>query len=146
MNCKSEFKIHLRCQKLAPVSKTKLITLFSLSCKEVGATPTKKKSWTKKLADSKDLPKVEKITDKMSKRWGTGKVVIPAPMEVDEMLRKVPEGKLATINEIREALAKKHGATIGCPIQLVFLLGLRLMLLKNKDKRVKKILPLTGAP
>jgi alkylated DNA nucleotide flippase Atl1 len=78
--------------------------------------PTKKKSWTEKLADSKDLPKVEKITDKMSKRWGTGTVVIPAPMEVDELMRKVPRGKLATINEIREALAKKHRATIGCPM------------------------------
>jgi alkylated DNA nucleotide flippase Atl1 len=78
--------------------------------------PTKKKSWTEKLADSRDLPKVEKITDKMSKRWGTGTVVIPAPMEVDEIMRKVPEGKLATINEIRAALAKKHEATIGCPI------------------------------
>jgi len=78
--------------------------------------PTKKKSWTEKLADSKDLPKVEKITDKMSKRWGIGTVVIPAPMEVDEMMRKVPEGKLATINEIRESLAKKHRATIGCPM------------------------------
>ena len=78
--------------------------------------PTKKKSWTEKLADSKDLPKVEKITDKMSKRWGTGTVVIPAPMEVNEMMRKVPEGKLVTINEIRAALAKKHKATIGCPI------------------------------
>ena len=78
--------------------------------------PTKKKSWTEKLADSKDLPKVEKITGKMSKRWGTGTVVIPAPVEVDEMMREVPEGKLTTINEIRAALAKKHKATIGCPI------------------------------
>jgi alkylated DNA nucleotide flippase Atl1 len=78
--------------------------------------PTKKKSWTEKLTDSRDLPKVEKITDKMSKRWGTGTVVIPAPMEVDEMMRRVPEGKLTTINEIRAALAKKHKATIGCPI------------------------------
>ncbi|MFB0567356.1 MAG: hypothetical protein ACETVM_02065 [Candidatus Bathyarchaeia archaeon] len=77
---------------------------------------TKKKSWTEKLADSKDLPKVEKITDKMSKRWGTGTVVIPAPLEVDAMMRKVPEGKLVTINEIRAALAKKHTATIGCPL------------------------------
>ena len=77
--------------------------------------PTRKKSWTEKLADSKDLPKVEKITEKMSKRWGTGTVVIPAPMEVDEMMRRVSQGKLATINEIRSALAKKHRATIGCP-------------------------------
>ncbi|GAI23029.1 unnamed protein product, partial [marine sediment metagenome] len=67
-------------------------------------------------ADSKGLPKVEKITDKMSKRWGTGTVVIPAPKEVDEIMRKVPQGRVITINEIRAKLAQKHGATIGCPI------------------------------
>lgn len=76
----------------------------------------KKKSWCEKLEDSKDLPRVEKITDKMSKAWGTGTVVIPAPKEVDETMRRVPEGKVTTINEIRAALAKKHNASIGCPI------------------------------
>jgi alkylated DNA nucleotide flippase Atl1 len=76
----------------------------------------KKKTWSEKLQDSKGLPKVEKITGKMSKRWGTGTVVIPAPMEVNEIMRKVPEGKLTTINDIRAVLAKKHKATIGCPI------------------------------
>jgi len=76
----------------------------------------KRKSWSEKLEDSKGLPKVERITAKMSRRWGTGTVVIPAPMEVDEMMRSVPEGKLITINEIRAALARKHKATIGCPI------------------------------
>jgi len=75
-----------------------------------------RKSWSEKLRDSKDLPSVERITEKMSKRWGTGTVVIPAPMEVDGMMRRVPEGKLITINEIRSALAKKHKATIGCPM------------------------------
>lgn len=75
-----------------------------------------KKSWCEKLADNKDLPKVEKITGKMSRRWGTGTVVIPAPMEVDEIMTSVPEGKVITINEIRSALARKHKATIGCPI------------------------------
>jgi alkylated DNA nucleotide flippase Atl1 len=82
----------------------------------LGKFVPKRKSWSEKLKDSKGLPKVEKITVKMSKRWGTGTVVIPAPMEVDEMMRRVPEGKLVTINEIRAALAKKHEATIGCPI------------------------------
>jgi len=76
----------------------------------------KRKSWSEKLRDSKGLPKVQKITGKMSRRWGTGTVVIPAPMEVDEIMRRVPEGKLITINEIRAALAKRHKATIGCPI------------------------------
>ncbi len=78
--------------------------------------PKKKPTWIEKLNDSKDLPKVEKITDKTSKRWGTGTVVIPAPIEVDEIMRKVPAGNLITINEIRSALARKHKATIGCPM------------------------------
>ena len=76
----------------------------------------KKKTWSEKLNDSKGLPKVEKITDAMSKRWGTGTVAIPAPKEVDEIMKKIPKGKLVTINEIRAALAKKHKATIGCPM------------------------------
>ncbi len=78
--------------------------------------PRKKKSWTEKLQDSKDLPKVEKITADKSQRWGTGTYVVPAPLEVDEIMRKVRKGKLITINEIREILAKRHSATIGCPI------------------------------
>lgn len=77
---------------------------------------TGRKSWQEKLADDKGLPKVEVITDKMSKKWGTGTIVIPAPREVDEIMKKVPRGKLITINMIREKLAKKHNATIGCPI------------------------------
>jgi len=76
----------------------------------------KRKSWKEKLRDNKDLPKVVKITGKMSKRWGTGTVVIPAPIEVDKIMKKVPKGKLITINQIRTTLAQKHGATIGCPI------------------------------
>jgi len=79
----------------------------------------KRKSWQEKLKESKGLPKVEKITPKMAGRWGTkigDTVVIPAPIEVDELMRKVPKGKLTTINEIRKALARKHGATIGCPM------------------------------
>lgn len=75
-----------------------------------------RKSWREKLADDKDLPKVAKITGKMSARWGKGTVAIPAPREVDAVMRKVPEGKLITINEIRQLVARKHKATIGCPI------------------------------
>ena len=75
-----------------------------------------RKSWREKLADNKGLPRVEKITPKMSSRWGTGTVVIPAPLEVDALMKRVPFGKVVTINELRSALAKKHKATIGCPI------------------------------
>ena len=75
-----------------------------------------RKSWQEKLADSKDLPRVVEITGKMSTRWGTGTFVIPAPIEVAEIMKKVPKGKLVTINQIRAIVARKHGATIGCPL------------------------------
>lgn len=76
----------------------------------------KRKTWREKLEDAKGLPRVERIEGRMSRKWGTGTVVIPAPLEVDEIMRSVPRGKLITINEIRAQLARKHSATIGCPI------------------------------
>jgi alkylated DNA nucleotide flippase Atl1 len=76
----------------------------------------KRKSWREKLANNKNLPRVEQITAKMSSRWGRGTVAIPAPSEVDALMRRVPRGKLITINDLRAKIAKKHGATIGCPI------------------------------
>lgn len=75
-----------------------------------------KKSWREKLNDSKGLPKTGAIEGKMSKRWGEGTMVIPAPIEVDELMRKVPKGKLTSINVLRTELAKKHGVTMACPI------------------------------
>lgn len=77
---------------------------------------TKQKDWVAKLHNNKDLPKVVKITGMMTKRWGTGTVVIAAPIEYDQMMKKVPKGKLMTVNEIRVKLAKKHQATICCPL------------------------------
>lgn len=72
----------------------------------------RKKSWRVKLADSKDLPKVAEITEKMSKRWGEGTLIIPAQREVDQDMKKVPKGGLITINEIRQVLEKRHTATV----------------------------------
>ena len=59
------------------------------------------KSWREKLAETKDLPKT---------------MVIPSPAEVDEVMRRVSKGRLATITEIRACLAKKHGTDIACPM------------------------------
>ena len=75
-----------------------------------------KKSWREKLADDKDLPKVCEVTGKLSKRWGEGTFVIPAPREVDALMRQVPRGRVVTINELRAALARKHKTNFACPI------------------------------
>lgn len=75
-----------------------------------------KKSWREKLADDKGLPKVGPVEGRMTKKWGEGLMVIPAPREVDALMQKVPKGKLTTINELRAALARQHKANFSCPI------------------------------
>ena len=75
-----------------------------------------KKSWREKLADSKDLPRIAQATGKMSQRWGTGTFVIPAPLEVDALMKQVPKGRVATINELRTKLATRHKVAFACPI------------------------------
>jgi hypothetical protein len=72
-----------------------------------------RKSWREKLHESKGLPFVEPIPPKMTRTWGAGTICVPAPLEVDEIMRSVPRGKLITVNQIREIVAERHGATIG---------------------------------
>jgi hypothetical protein len=74
----------------------------------------KKRSWQEKLADSKDFPRI--CDAAKSKRGGTGTFVIPAPLEVDAIMKKVRRGRLTTIDAIRKTLAKKHKTTTACPI------------------------------
>jgi hypothetical protein len=75
-----------------------------------------KKSWREKLADDKGLPRVCKVAGKLTRRWGTGTFVIPAPREVDALMKQVPRGRVVTINGLRKALAKKHKTDFACPI------------------------------
>lgn len=76
----------------------------------------KKKTWREKLLDSKDLPKVVLLNEKAQRHWKGRTIVIPSPKEVNEMMAKVPKGKLITIGEMRRTIALKHKADIGCPL------------------------------
>jgi len=76
----------------------------------------RRKSWREKLADDKDLPKVVKVSAANVARCGGATLAIAAPREVDTLMRTVPRGRITTINELRAAVAKKHGAAAGCPI------------------------------
>ena len=63
------------------------------------------------MADDKDLPGVMGITDKMSKRWGTGTVVIPAPREVDVIKKKKLELDINgnTVSDAIDEIISKYG-------------------------------------
>jgi alkylated DNA nucleotide flippase Atl1 len=80
------------------------------------STSKKRSSWIEKLDRDEGFPKVVPIGPSMTSQWGEGTMVIPSPREVDAIMKRVPAGKLITINEIRAVLARRHGATIGCPM------------------------------
>ena len=69
--------------------------------------------WREKL----DRPaRLVTIPPKMQSRFGKGKMLIPCPLDVEALIRKVPRGKLITQGELREKLAKAAGAKCACPI------------------------------
>lgn len=78
--------------------------------------PYQRKTWREKLADDKGFPKVFRIDQSKRKNWGPGTCVIPAPIEVNALMGRVPKGRLVTIDELRKTLAARHGATIACPL------------------------------
>jgi hypothetical protein len=76
----------------------------------------KKKSWKEKLEGNPDLPKIQEITSDVAPRRVTSWMVIPSPMEVDEIMKRIPAGKVITLQEVRSILARRHGADTACPL------------------------------
>jgi|TARA_B100000959_G_C14411679_1_gene390711 hypothetical protein len=64
-----------------------------------------KKAFREKLADVRDFPRVQVIEPGMAKKWGGGTILFSSPLEINELKRSVPKGKLLTINQIRETFA-----------------------------------------
>ena len=76
-----------------------------------------KKTFNEKLQFSGDLPKVEKLTSpRLIERYKADTMVIAAPLEYDGLMKKVPAGKLTTIDRMMACMAKKHNAGSACPM------------------------------
>ncbi|HPJ22710.1 MAG TPA: MGMT family protein [Clostridia bacterium] len=76
-----------------------------------------RKTFNEKMNDSMDLPKISVLTDsKMIDRYGGKKLLIAPPIEYDEVMRRIPEGRLTTSVDIRKYLSERHGADETCPL------------------------------
>ncbi|PLC03508.1 6-O-methylguanine DNA methyltransferase [Variovorax sp. RO1] len=75
-----------------------------------------RKGWRDRLAGYPNLPNVKAIPPAMRARHGEGTIATPSPAEVEEAMRGVPEGRLATVLGIGEEIAARHQATIGCTV------------------------------
>jgi len=75
---------------------------------------TSRTSWRAKLEKSQE-PRLVEVPPKMS-RFGSGMMLIPTPRLVNELIRKIPRGKLATVSELRRKLASDFKADVTCPL------------------------------
>lgn len=71
--------------------------------------PKTRKTWREKL-ETEQEPKV--VDDPR----GRGRMLIPRPLDVDALMRKIQKGKLVTDSQIRERLAKDFHANLTCPM------------------------------
>jgi len=70
-----------------------------------------KKTFNEKLNDSKDMPVVKMVSDpKAVARFGGERMLIAPPLAYDEIMKRVPEGKIITTDRIRDHLARKYDA------------------------------------
>lgn len=76
-----------------------------------------KKDFNAMLRDSKDMPRIQTITDRRSiEKYGGDRMYFAPPMDYDRVMRLVPEGKLLTVGAIREYFARQSGADFTEPI------------------------------
>ena len=76
-----------------------------------------KKDFNAMLHDSKDMPKIQVITDKKSiEKYGGSRMYFAPPMEYDRAMKQVPCGKVITVGKIREHFARLSGADFTEPI------------------------------
>ena len=76
-----------------------------------------KKDFNAMLHNSKDMPKIQTITDvKSIEKYGGSRMYFAPPIDYDKVMKQVPYGKLITIGKIREYFAKVSGADFTEPI------------------------------
>ena len=76
-----------------------------------------KKTYNEKLNDSKNMPAVEIVSDpKAIAKFGGELMLIAPPLAYDEIMKRVPVGKVITSDRIRSYLAKKHDADYTCQL------------------------------
>ena len=76
-----------------------------------------KKDFNAMMNNNKDMPKTEIVKDeKIIKKYGGTKMFFAPPIYYDELMKKVPKGKLIIVSEIRDYLAKENNVDFTDPM------------------------------
>ena len=80
-------------------------------------TKENKKDFNAMMKNSKDMPKIQIVKDeKTIKKYGGSKMFFAPPLYYDKLMKKVPKGKLVTVSQMRDYLAKQNKADFTDPM------------------------------
>jgi hypothetical protein len=71
--------------------------------------------WRTKL-ERQQQAKIVEIPPRMQVHLGKGAMVIPCPLDVDSLIRRVRPGKLVTVVQLRQELARRSKVDVACPL------------------------------
>lgn len=95
----------------------------------------KNKDFNKMLNDSKDMPKKKVITDEKSiKKYGGENMYFAPPIDYDKIMKKIPQGKLITVGDIRDYFAKINNADFTDPITAGIFVSIAAWASEQRDK------------
>lgn len=76
-----------------------------------------RKDFNAMLHDSKDMPKLQIVTDeKTIKKYGGERMYFAPPIDYDRVMKRIPAGKLTTVGAIRDYFARENDADFTEPI------------------------------
>ena len=75
------------------------------------------KTWKEKLEIDKPR-KIVPMPAHLEQAWGKGKLLIPTPLDVDAVIRMIPEGRVMTRGELNKELAQRFGTDATCAMCL----------------------------
>lgn len=76
-----------------------------------------KKDFNEMLHNSKDMPKIQMVTDpKTIEKFGGNKMYFAPPIDYDRVMKRVPWGKVITVGDIRDYFARTNDADFTEPM------------------------------
>lgn len=72
-----------------------------------------------------------------------GSMVVSTPAEVDALVKRVEPGEVVTLDDIRQALARRHGTAVACPVSTAIFVNMSARAAEDRRARGEPLNALT---
>jgi len=74
-----------------------------------------RQTWREKMLRP-EKPKIVDVPPRMQGQWSPGRMLIATPLLIDGLVRRIPKGRVATVAQVMQRLARDHKCDSACPM------------------------------